>query len=89
MLLLRWLVGASADNFELLKRYWDLFIAPRREVLHDLVRPGFPPGTDVSLVVDMVAGALFYRVLFRPEEDTAEDLEDYLLAALRQAGHRD
>ncbi|SDF58086.1 hypothetical protein SAMN05216553_102160 [Lentzea fradiae] len=37
----------------------------------------------------MVAGALFHRVLFRPEEDTAQDLEDYLLAALRQAGHRD
>jgi AcrR family transcriptional regulator len=88
VLLLRRIVGASADNFELMRRYWELFIAPRRAVLYDVIRPGFPPGTDLSLVVDMVGGALFYRALTRPERNTPEELETYLYKVLHQVGYR-
>ncbi|WP_434452152.1 TetR/AcrR family transcriptional regulator [Lentzea sp. E54] len=86
--LLRRIVGASADNFELMRRYWTLFIAPRRAVLKDLLCPGFPPGTDLEVVVDVVGGALFYRALTRPEHNTAEALETYLLQVLHQVGYR-
>ncbi|MGW6934364.1 TetR/AcrR family transcriptional regulator [Lentzea sp. NPDC054927] len=86
--LLRRLVGASADNFPLMQRYWELFIAPRRAVLKDVVRPGFPPGTDLDVVVDMAAGALFYRVLTRPEQYPPAELETYLHKVLHQIGYR-
>lgn len=86
--LLRRIVGASADNFPLMQRYWELFIAPRRAVLYEVIRPGFPAGTDLSLVVDMVGGALFYRALTRPEQNTQAELEAYLHAALHQVGYR-
>ncbi|KOV75603.1 hypothetical protein ADL03_44865 [Nocardia sp. NRRL S-836] len=86
--LLRRIVGASADNFALMRRYWELFIAPRRAVLYDVIRPGFPPGTDLSLVVDLVGGALFYRALSRPEQHSAAELEAYLHRVLDQVGYR-
>ena len=86
--LLRRIVGASADNFELMRRYWDLFIAPRRAVLYEVIRPGFPAGTDLSLVVDLVGGALFYRALTRPEQNTPAELETFLHKVLHQVGYR-
>lgn len=86
--LLRRIIGASADNFGLMRRYWELFIAPRRAVLKDLVRPGFPPGTDMDVVVDMAGGALFYRALTRPEHNTPDELETYLHKVLHQVGYR-
>ncbi|SDP84397.1 TetR/AcrR family transcriptional regulator [Lentzea jiangxiensis] len=85
--LLRRIIGTSADNFELMRRYWELFIAPRRAVLKDVVRSGFPPGTDLDVVVDMAAGALFYRALTRPEHNTPEELETYLHKVLLQLGY--
>lgn len=86
--LLRRIVGASADNFELMKRYWELFIAPRRAALKEMLRPGFPPGTDLGIVLDMVGGALFYRSLTNPEQSTAAELETYLKSLLQHAGYR-
>jgi AcrR family transcriptional regulator len=86
--LLRRIIGASADHFGLMQRYWELFIAPRRVAMQEAMRPGFPPGTDLELVVDMLGGAFFYRALTRPELATAASLEAYLFAVLRQAGYR-
>lgn len=86
--LLRRIVGASADNFALMQRYWELFIAPRRAVLKDRLRPGFPPGTDMNVVLDLAGGALFYRSLVHPEQQSAEELETYLHKVLHQVGYR-
>ena len=86
--LLRRIVGASADNFELMKRYWELFIAPRRAALKEMLRPGFPPGTDLGIVLDMVGGALFYHSLTNPEQSTAAELEVYLRSLLRHTGYQ-
>ncbi|WP_439662231.1 TetR/AcrR family transcriptional regulator [Lentzea sp. HUAS TT2] len=88
VLLLRRIIGASADHFGLVQRYWDLFIAPRRAAMQEAMRPGFPPGTDLSMVMDVLGGAFFYRALTRPDLADAASLEAYLLAVLRQAGHR-
>ncbi|WP_158102583.1 TetR/AcrR family transcriptional regulator [Lentzea kentuckyensis] len=86
--LLRRIIGASADHFGLMQRYWELFIAPRRVAMQEAMRPGFPPGTDLELVMDMLGGAFFYRALTRPELATRSSLEEFLFAVLRQAGYR-
>jgi len=86
--LLRRIIGGSADHFPLAQRYWELFIAPRREALQEAMRPGFPPGTDLSLVMDILGGAFFYRALTHPQLATADSLETYLHAVLRQTGYQ-
>lgn len=86
--LLRRIVGSSADHFGLMQRYWELFIAPRRAALQEAMRPGYPPGTDLSLVMDILGGAFFYRALTRPDLADAATLEAYLHAVLRQTGYR-
>lgn len=86
--LLRRIVGASADSLPLLQRYWELFIEPRRAVLKDRLRTGFPPGTDMDVVMDLAGGALFYRALIHPEQYTPEELETYLHKVLHQVGYR-
>lgn len=88
VLLMRRIVGASADNFGLMRRYWELFIAPRRAVLIDRLRSGFPAGTDMDVVMDLAGGALFYRVLIHPERQSPAELETYLHEVLHQAGYR-
>lgn len=85
------LIGASVDHPELITAYWQTYMAPRRLAALGLLeaaqaRGQLPPDTDVSIVLDVISGAIAHQVLVRPGERTADEIESHLLAVLRELG---
>jgi AcrR family transcriptional regulator len=78
------LASDIADDPVLLESFRNSFIHPRRNVVARLLHKGIedgrlPPSPDPDLVMDMWAGALFYRGLFKHvplENDLAAQLVD-------------
>jgi AcrR family transcriptional regulator len=78
------LASDIADDPALLESFRDSFVHPRREVVARLLYQGIedgrlPADTDPDLIMDMWAGALFYRGLFKHvplADDLAAELVD-------------
>lgn len=89
--LLRCMVGASVSNPPLAEHYRAQILEPRRARIAELVREGVAngelrPDLDVDVAVDVVVGALLYRIVFAgpdslDERDPAR-LIDVALAGL-------
>jgi AcrR family transcriptional regulator len=86
------LVGTVPDYPHLLEVYRKTYFAPRRQAIIGAFRRVrtaglLPDETDPEVLADMIAGALFFRVLFAPERgDTAADIQVYLARVLRAVG---
>jgi flagellar biosynthesis protein FlhB len=70
--------------------YWRHYIVPRREATKALLRRAQEQGTvpadaDLDVLIDMLAGAVTYRVL-QPDPPDAAEMLRYLEALHRQAG---
>ncbi|WP_246266480.1 TetR/AcrR family transcriptional regulator [Nonomuraea typhae] len=81
------LIGSSVTQPSLLAAYREHYIRPRRKAIHaafDRARADGLPAADADLdtVIDMVVGAVMYRMLIDP--DAATD-RDYLESVLQQA----
>ncbi|MEV5889114.1 TetR/AcrR family transcriptional regulator [Nonomuraea fuscirosea] len=84
------ILGSAVSHPELMEIYWKHYILPRRELATVLLRRAQRDGTvaadaDLDVIIDMMAGAVTYRVLQPDPPDTAEMLR-YLRAVYRQAG---
>lgn len=87
-LLISALAADIADDPALLESFRDTFIRPRRDVVAALISRGvedgqLPADVDPELVMDMWAGALLYRGLFKldpVDDDLAEQLVDAALS---------
>jgi AcrR family transcriptional regulator len=83
------LLGESQAHPELVRAYWDGYLAPRRaafaRAIAEMQAQGrLPPGADPDILQDMISGALVYRLLLSPPA-SAEAWRDYcrrLLGAL-------
>jgi AcrR family transcriptional regulator len=83
------LASDIAHDPALLSSFLDTFIRPRREVVARLIQRGsdeglLPVDCDAELVMDMLAGALFYRGLFKHapiDDDLAVHLVDAIFGA--------
>jgi AcrR family transcriptional regulator len=85
------LIGASVDHPELIAAYWRTYMEPRRMAVLSLLqaaqaRGQLPPDADVSIVLDVISGAIAHQVLVRPGERTADEIKSHLLAVLRELG---
>lgn len=84
------LLGASAENPELMRRYREQVLDPRRRRFLDVLQRGVDEGlvgahVDLEHAVDLLVGPMVYRNLIRPEpppgpELSARIVDDVLLA---------
>jgi len=84
------LMGSTFSHPELFDAFWAASGARRREggvrLIQRAVREGLlPADSDPEIVVDIIIGALFYRMLVPPRHD---DVQEFVLRVLRQVGFR-
>ncbi|MFI6907076.1 TetR/AcrR family transcriptional regulator [Nonomuraea sp. NPDC050394] len=84
------IMGSAVSHPQLMAVYWEHYILPRRELAAVMLRRAQQDGTvaadaDLDVLIDMMAGAVTYRVLQPSPPDAAEMLR-YLTAIYRQAG---
>lgn len=82
--------GSSVSHPALLATYWRHYILPRRRSTAAFVEKAIqdgtiPADTDVDVLIDMMAGAITYRVL-RPDPPDVAEMLRYLRAVYHQAG---
>ncbi|MEU8363777.1 TetR/AcrR family transcriptional regulator [Nonomuraea sp. NPDC048882] len=84
------ILGSAVSHPELMEIYWKHYVLPRRELAAALLRRAQQDGlvaadADLDVVIDMMAGAVTYRVL-QPDPPDAAGMLRYLKAVYRQAG---
>jgi AcrR family transcriptional regulator len=84
------IMGSAVSHPALMAVYWKHYILPRRELAAAMLRRAQQEGTvapdaDLDVLIDMMAGAVTYRVLQPDPPDIGEMLR-YLTAVYRQAG---
>ncbi|MFI9591288.1 TetR/AcrR family transcriptional regulator [Nonomuraea sp. NPDC052265] len=84
------IMGSAVSHPQLMAVYWEHYILPRRELAAAMLRRAqqdgmVAPDADLDVLIDMMAGAVTYRVLQPNPPDAAEMLR-YLTAVYRQAG---
>lgn len=82
--------GSAVTHPLLMQTYWDHHIVPRRRIVIAMLKDAqaegvIAPDADLDVIVDMLAGAVLYRVL-QPDPPTTRQMKRYLEAAYRQAG---
>jgi AcrR family transcriptional regulator len=82
--------GSAVTHPLLMQTYWDHYIQPRRTLTIAMLQRAQEDGSvardaDLDVLIDMLAGAVTYRVL-QPNPPTARQMKRYLEAAYRQVG---
>ncbi|MEO3756769.1 TetR/AcrR family transcriptional regulator [Mycobacterium sp. B14F4] len=82
--------GSAVTHPLLMKTYWDHYIKPRRALVIAMLERAQADGSvagdaDLEVLVDMLAGAVTYRVL-QPDPPSPRQMRRYLEAAYRQVG---
>jgi AcrR family transcriptional regulator len=82
--------GSAVTHPLLMQTYWTHYIVPRRKVVTALLQRAqadgtVPPDADLDVLIDMLAGAVTYRVL-QPNPPTVRQMKRYLESAYRQVG---
>ncbi|OBB89581.1 TetR/AcrR family transcriptional regulator [Mycolicibacterium peregrinum] len=83
-------LGSAVSHPALMAVYWDRYIAPRRKLAARLLERArecgtVPAETDFDVSIDMMVGAITYRVL-QPDPPDTEEMRRYLRAVYRQVG---
>ena len=82
--------GSAVTHPLLMQTYWTHYIVPRRTLTFALLERAqadgsVAPDADLDVLVDMLAGAVTYRVL-QPNPPTTRQMKRYLESAYRQVG---
>ena len=82
--------GSAVTHPLLMQTYWDHYIVPRRRLVIMMLKRAqadgdVSPDADLDVLVDMLAGAVTYRVL-QPNPPTVRQMKQYLQSAYRQVG---
>ncbi|MCF6385795.1 TetR/AcrR family transcriptional regulator [Mycobacterium sp. MBM] len=82
--------GSAVSHPELMARYWQRYILPRRRLATLLLERAqqegtVPADTDLEVTIDMIVGAITYRVL-QPNPPDADEMRRYLRQVYRQVG---
>jgi AcrR family transcriptional regulator len=82
--------GSAVTHPLLMQTYWTHYIVPRRSLVIAMLERAQREGTvapdaDLDVLIDMLAGAVAYRVL-QPNPPTATQMKRYLESAYRQVG---
>jgi AcrR family transcriptional regulator len=84
------ILGSTVSHPALMAKYWKHYVLPRRKLASRLLERAQQEGTvavnaDLDVLIDMMAGAVLYRVL-QPNPPDAAEMRRYLRAIYRQAG---
>ncbi|GAA3089465.1 TetR/AcrR family transcriptional regulator [Nonomuraea salmonea] len=84
------MMGAAVSHPQLMAVYWRHHVLPRRELATAMLRRAQQDGTvaedaDLDVLIDMMAGAVTWRVL-QPDPPDADGMLDYLKSVYRQIG---
>jgi AcrR family transcriptional regulator len=84
------LLGEARAHPELIRAYWDGYLAPRRaafaRAIAEMQAQGrLPPGADPDVLQDMISGGLVYRLLLSPPT-SADAWRDYCRRLLGNLG---
>lgn len=82
--------GSAVTHPVLMQTYWTHYIMPRRTLAIAMLQRAqadgaVAPDADLDVIVDMLAGAVTYRVL-QPDPPTFRQMKRYLTSAYRQVG---
>lgn len=82
--------GSAVTHPLLMQTYWDHYILPRRELAKTTLEQAQQNGTvapdaDLDVLIDMLAGAVTYRVL-QPDPPNVRQMKRYLESVYRQVG---
>lgn len=82
--------GSAVSHPALMARYWQRYILPRRHLAARLLERARENGTvaadtDLDVTIDMMVGAITYRVL-QPDPPDVEEMRRYLRQVYRQVG---
>lgn len=82
--------GSAVSHPALMAVYWNRYILPRRALAIRLLERARERGTvaadtDLEVAIDMMVGAITYRVL-RPDPPDVDEMRRYLRAVYRQVG---
>ncbi|KWX57899.1 TetR/AcrR family transcriptional regulator [Mycobacterium sp. NAZ190054] len=82
--------GSAVSHPELMATYWRRYILPRRQLATALLERARELGTvavdaDFDVAIDMMVGAVTYRVL-QPDPPDVDEMRRYLRAVYRQIG---
>jgi AcrR family transcriptional regulator len=83
------LIGSIPDHPELMAIYSQTYLVPRRKVAAEALKLARARGLiredlNGDILLDLVAGALMYRLLIFPGDSSAKDIRRYLLKVLRE-----
>lgn len=82
--------GSAVTHPLLMQTYWDHYVGPRRTLAIAMLQRAqsegsVSPDADLDVLVDMLAGAVTYRVL-QPNPPNVRQMRRYLEAVYRQVG---
>ena len=82
--------GSAVSHPELMAVYWERYILPRRQIAARLLERAREQGTvaadaDLDVAIDMMVGAIAYRVL-QPDPPDAQEMRRYLRSVYRHVG---
>jgi AcrR family transcriptional regulator len=82
--------GSAVSHPALMARYWQRYILPRRHLAARLLERARENGTvaadtDLDVTIDMMVGAITYRVL-QPDPPDVKEMRRYLRQVYRQVG---
>jgi AcrR family transcriptional regulator len=82
--------GSAVSSPSLMDTYWTHHVEPRRKATRVLLERAVADGaiaedTDLEVLIDMMVGAVLYRVI-QPDRPDAADMRRYLERVYRQAG---
>ncbi|WP_311543301.1 TetR/AcrR family transcriptional regulator [Streptomonospora wellingtoniae] len=91
--LIRRLMTELYDHPELAEAFTEVSVEPRNRwiraaLIRDRDRGRFPADADLGVVQQIITGAVVTHLLTRPDGTTAHEIEDYLLAVLRETRYR-
>lgn len=83
-------LGSSVSHPALMAAYWQHYLLPRRELTKHLLRRAQKDGAvaedaDLDVLIDMMAGAVMYRVL-QPHPPDRTEMVSFLRHVYRQIG---
>ncbi|SON59703.1 putative HTH-type transcriptional regulator [Mycobacterium simulans] len=84
------ILGSTVSHPSLMATYWKHYVLPRRHLVARLLERARNAGTvaadaDPDVLIDMMAGAVMYRVL-QPDPPDVPEMVAYLKAIYRQVG---
>ena len=85
------LVGSTPDHPRLMAAYWHTYLVPRRKAGVEAIETARARGlvrreADAELLLDLIGGAIMYRLLVHPRGKTQIRIRPYLQKVMRELG---